>query len=158
MPFNAEQFAQADTQLRTKTIEVPELAQWFGEDEAAVWRVRGLNGNELAYANNAMDRWEREDTMIEALASQDKDKIASAIKETLGRSGAAEVQPEMAKRMEYLVAGSVEPACDLSTASLLFERFPVKFLELTNAILALTGQGVEVKKKPIDSGTTKESA
>jgi hypothetical protein len=53
-----------------------------------------------------------------------------------------------------LALGSVEPAVDHETAVRLCTYCPIEFYALTNAIVKLTGQGAEIKKKQIGSGTT----
>jgi hypothetical protein len=61
---------------------------------------------------------------------------------------------EIAKRLEMLVMGSVSPEVTLPVAVKLAEAFPVEFLELTNAITTLTGQGFDMGKPQAASPQT----
>jgi len=47
MPFDAKAFAKAKFEPRTAELRIPELQEWFGDDDP-VFVVRGLSGIELA--------------------------------------------------------------------------------------------------------------
>jgi hypothetical protein len=55
-----------------------------------------------------------------------------------------------------LVIGSVDPRIELETAIKLCKVFPVEFMQLTNKITVLTGQG-SVPGKPRSSGDSPPS-
>ena len=85
-----------------------------------------------------------------------KEKV-EAFKTLFGISGA--MSAETAKQTEVLIAGSVEPACDVELASLIRDRFPVIFATLTRKIYQLTGLGAEPgKQKGSGNATTSEQA
>lgn len=148
-------FLDAELSLRTTSVEVPELSDFFG-DEKPVWTVKGLTAAELGRANQAADRGtENVKALVEAMAgSGDK---AEALRRTMGISQ-TEVPADVSRRIELLVAGSVEPKLGIEqrdVAVKLAETFPTIFYNLTNQILSLTGQGAELgKRKP--SGKTQK--
>jgi hypothetical protein len=143
MGFDAQRFAATVLVARTTTVPVPELRPWFGESEP-VWTVRGLSGEEIARANEAESRNANVAAVAEALASAQSGDKADAIKTMLGVSNA--VPAALAKRIDHLIFGSVEPAIDREMAVRLFEHFPVVAFGLTNKILELTGQGAQPGK------------
>ena len=91
---------------------------------------------------DASNRQGNIETIIKALAT--KADQAKAIRHALGLSG--DTPGEIAKRIEMLVSGSVQPQIDMPTAVKLAETFPIEFLQLTNKISELTGQGAELVK------------
>ena len=141
--------------MYSSSRDVPELAEWFGEDKA-VWRVRGLSANEIQRSADAKIRLTRESALVDALSSGSRQDMAEELARVLGRK-ADDVEPEVGRRMELLIAGSVEPICNLELAGKLADAFPIPFINITNAILSLTGQGAEAKKKPTASGKTQAS-
>lgn len=155
MGFAADRFVSARAQARTESIAVPDLKDWFEPDEPPVWVVRGLSANDLVRADAAKESRRRESALVEALQSGAHGEIVRNLQAVLGRGD--EVEPDMARRVEILVAGSVDPACSVELAVRLGEHFPVVFFQLTNAILTLTGRGSDVEKKPQPSGPTPPS-
>jgi len=142
MAFHADRFERAKLAPRRETLDVPALAAWFDEGEPARWTVRGLTSTELHNALEAGKRQSSIESIVKAIsASGDQ---AQAIRKALGLAG--DTPGEIAKRLEMLVAGSVEPAITLPTAVKLAEAFPIEFLLLTNAITNLTGQGADLGK------------
>lgn len=143
---------------RTQTIAVPELEAFFGPGDKPEWTVRGLTAAELGRARLAAERGtENMRALIEAFAG-DGDK-AEALRRAAGVSE-AEVPEDVSRRLEMLVAGSVEPQLGIEyrdVAVKLAESFPTVFYNLTNAIVNLTGQGAEVGKRP-RSGKARKSA
>lgn len=154
MGFDAQAFARAGLAQRTQDVSVPDLAPWFGDDKP-VWRVRGLTGNEVAKSRQAAETRSREAALAEALSSGTHAELVAELQHALGRSDS--IEPDLARRMEMLVFGSVEPACALETAVRMADYFPTTFYALTNAILTLTGLGSEVGKKRTSSSATPAS-
>jgi hypothetical protein len=156
MPFSAEKFARASITHRTREVKVPELADFYGGGEDPVWLVRGLSANEVAKSERAKTSHRLEESLVEALKSGSQGEIVRNLQTMLGRS-ADQVEPDTARRIEILAAGSVEPACSVEIAVRIAETHPVVFYTLTNAILELTGKGGEIAKKPKRSGETPPS-
>jgi hypothetical protein len=135
MGFKTKEFKKARLAPRTETISLPDLADWF--DGPAEWTVKGLNGNELAYCKEMAARNRKTITAIlETLTTED---AVTAVKCMTGTDGA--VPMDIALRMELLVAGSVEPACDIELAAKLNMAHPAEFQVLTKTIMRLTGLG-----------------
>jgi hypothetical protein len=151
--FHADAFAAAPLALRTSAVPVPDLAAWF--EGPAVWRVRGLDANELAKVDQAERRNEAAAALAEALTSGAAAQITEGVREALGRTGA--IEDIYARQIEILVLGSVDPVISHAHAAKLGETFPVVFKGLLNTILTLTGQGAEAPKKPEASTATPAS-
>ena len=153
MPFNAKGFEKANFEARTKSVSVEALADFFNEGEKPEFLVRGLSSNELHRAMNAQKTQASIDNLLTAIA-EGKDS-ADAVRKVLGYS--KDTPAEVAKRMEMLVSGCVEPKMTMPLAVKLAENFPIEFLALTNVITELTGQGYEYVKRNAVSQKTKAS-
>lgn len=154
--MDIQKFLNAALRPREASIEVPDLAQWFGADERPVWVVRGLTAAELGRANQAAERGLDNVRALVAAMAGDGDK-AGAIRKAMGLSD-EDVPADISRRIEMLAAGSVAPALgsdNRDVAVKLAETYPTVFYNLTNQILTLTGQGAEMGK-PKRSGTTPE--
>ena len=157
MAFDAKGFMNAKLVAREEDVPVPALSSWFGDDEQPSFKVRGLSGNEFAKCQFAADKHKTLGAFVGALGTQISQKeMQKLIEQSIGLSD--DKEPEIIKRLEMLVAGSVAPKIGLDVAVKLCEKFPVEFYQLTTAITKLTGLGAEeAKKKPKSSGTTQAS-
>jgi hypothetical protein len=155
MAFDADRFLSTPLIARTQEVRVPDLRAFFGDADEPVWTVRQLTANEISRADAAKARMGRESALAAALVSGTKGDIVRELQATLGRGD--DVEPDMARRIEMLRAGSVDPPCSTELAVRIAEHYPVVFFQLTNAILTLTGQGSDVEKKPKPSGPSPES-
>jgi len=135
--FDTNKFEQSQLSPRTAKVEVKDLKQWFDKDEDPNWEVKGLTATEMAKAQESASKNKNIISVIEAIAT-DKDKV-NALKELLGTDD--NVPVELAKRMEHLVQGSINPVVDLSLSVKLAQHFPIVFMQLTTKILELTGLG-----------------
>lgn len=139
---------------RQKTVRLPELKGFFPEGQHPDFIVQGLTGPELAKCLDAAKRYKDIAGLIEGILSNVSKEKIDAIKESLGIT--AKVPDEIAKRLEQLILGSVEPKFTQEAATKFCEYYPVEFYTLTNTIVELTGRGHEPgKSKP--SGTMKKS-
>ena len=152
MAFDTDGFHRAAFEPRTETVEIPALAEFFGDGEKPEITVRGLTATELHVAMEAGARNKAIDTVVKAIATQ-KGQI-DGIRQALGLS--ADTPGEIAKRIEMLVSGSVSPKLDLESVKKLAQVCPVEFYDLTNKITALTGQGSSRVKPPPSSQPTPE--
>ena len=141
MAFNADRFEATEFVARTKRVAVPALADFFDDDEYQ-WEVRGLDSNELHRAITAGQTNKSIEKILEAL-TQNGDEV-SALRKAIGL--AKGTPGEIAKRLEMLTAGSVDPVITLSQGVKLAESFPIEFMMLTNEITQLTGMGFEHAK------------
>ena len=150
--FNKNKFMQCELQQRTETIKVDDLADFFDKDSDLVWEVRGLTASEMAKAQESASKNKNIMATIEAMVGNKQDEKIEALKEMLGTDDSVPV--ELAKRMEHLVSGSVNPEIDLSLAVKLAEYYPVVFMQLTTKILELTGLG-GINKVKLKTSTKK---
>lgn len=145
MPFDINKFNNSPLRPRTATIEVPDLKDFFGEDEKPAWVVRGLTGSEIARAQERSGQENIVKNVVEAIAaSKDKDKM-EALKKMIGIGD--DVPDEVIRRQYHLAAASVSPEIDQQAAVRIFEFFPIVGYQLTNKILELTGEGAELGKR-----------
>ena len=155
MAFDQKRFLKTKMEARTEDISVPDLSAFFLDGEPIIWTVRGLTGQELGRANEAAAKNKLVAATMDALAGMSAREQIEEIKNALGLGG--NVPDDIAKRIEYLTAGSVKPAITLEVAVKLCETYPVEFYELTNAIIRLTGKGFVETKKLKPSSETQES-
>ena len=156
--MDIEGFLKASLEPRKEEVPVPALKEWFPDGTEPVWIVRGLTGAELGRANEASDNNQANvKALVSALAGAG-DK-AEEIRKTMGISD-DEVPQDVARRIEMLVAGSVEPEIGEEKRDVvvrLAESFPVVFYDLTNKVINLTGQGAELGKRKGSGPTPKSS-
>lgn len=107
------------------------------------WIVRGLTACEIAQANDFADNNENLNIIATALIS--KPEKIEAIKKLVGVLD-DDTPKDFAKRLYRLVLCSVDPVIDTHEAVIFSQAFPIEFQLLTNKILELTGQGMDIKK------------
>ncbi|MFH0995797.1 MAG: hypothetical protein V1844_09915 [Pseudomonadota bacterium] len=153
MAFKAKEFDKAKFEPRTADVPVPGMQEWF--DGPPIWKVRGLSGNELGKCNELAERNRK--TIVDiakALIQNSSAETSAAIQDLVGLSD--DVPQDVARRIEYLMAGSVDPDCTLERAVLLNTAFPVEFRIVTEKIFELTGLG-HTPGKPTPSGNEQTS-
>lgn len=154
MGFDADKFLNAKMQPRTADVPVPGLASWFGEGEKPVWKVRGITGQELGQARQAVTSRKDLAAIIDKLIGGSSAEKAAATKNVLGMDEA--VPEQTALRIHLIRIGSVDPEVDEDLAVKLCTCFPVEFDIIGKKILELTGQGHEPGKAEA-SGVTPAS-
>ena len=143
MFFKAKEFKKAKLVHRTATVPLPDLKLWF--DGPPEWTVKGLNGNELGRCKEMAEKNRKTiDAVLEALSGKQPEGTATAVRHMTGLDGS--VPMDIALRLELLIAGSVDPVCDIELAVKLNMAFPTEFLILTKKIMRLTGLGYEPGK------------
>ncbi len=156
MGFDVKRYSESKFIPRTQVVDVPTLAVYFDAGDTPTWTVRGLTANELAKAKDAQDRMQNAAALTEALLGGSKTEKVRALQESLGYSDS--VHGDIARRMEMLSMGSIDPQCPLDLAVKLAQNHPETFYALSNQVLILTGQGAEESsKKPKPSGQTEKS-
>jgi hypothetical protein len=153
--FDSKKFLKTKFTPRTEEVPVPDLADFFPDGAKAVWKVRGLTGHELGRANEAADRNKNVVAILEGIASGVAKEQTEAVKQLLGVAGST--PHDIAKRLEHLVLGSMDPPCTPDLAVRLCETFPVEFFQITNRIVELTGRG-QMPGKQQPSGEIPKSA
>lgn len=154
MGFDSKKFLKMKFTERTFPVPVPDLKEFFADGTEAVWVVRGLTGQEVGRSAEAADRNKNIQAILAGLTSDTSKEKSEALRNLLGVG--ANTPADIAKRIEQLVAGSVDPKCTSDLAVRLCEVFPVEFYQLTNKIIELTGQG-QVPGKQNPSGVTAAS-
>ena len=155
--FDVKAFMRTKYQSRIVEVPVPDLRDFFAEGADPVWKVRGLTGQELGRANEAVEKNRTVAAIVKGLAGQSEKEKIQAIQSLLGTGSGA--PDDVAKRIELLTMGSVDPPCSQDLAVKLCEVFPVEFYQLTTKILELTGKGHEPgKSKPSGSDGTSRQA
>lgn len=152
--FNQSAFMSQSFSTRTSVVKIEALKDWFDADVEPEFKVRGLTANELAIANDALARNLRASAMVTALDSGNNRELTNELRKSLGFTN--DVRGEVAKRMEMLKMGCVEPELPLEVCVKIAENFPIEFYQLTNEITTLTGKGSEAVKKQRGSGQTKK--
>ena len=155
MPFDAKAFSKATFEPRTAEVRIAELRDWFGGDEP-IFRVRGLSGIELAQALEAAQTSQSRAELAEALLDGTDGAKVDAVKEAFGLGKG--VPDELIRYHELVIRGTVEPKLTRDVSVKLAERFPIDHKQLALKILALTGQGQAVKKKPSGCSAIPRSA
>ena len=154
MPFDLKKFNKAKFEPRTEQVKVASLSAFFGDDDP-VFTVRGLTGEELAKVNAAQSKAKSLNALVEALAGQDQHEKVKAIRDGMGLSE-GDIPEDLARRIEMMVHGCVDPALDAQAAAKVFRVAPVDGYALSNAITALSGKGMILgEQRP--SGKTKKS-
>ena len=154
MGFDSKKFLKMKFTERTFPVPVPDLKEFFADGTEAVWVVRGLTWQEVGRSAEAADRNKNIQAILAGLTSDTSKEKSEALRNLLGVG--ANTPADIAKRIEQLVAGSVDPKCTSDLAVRLCEVFPVEFYQLTNKIIELTGQG-QVPGKQNPSGVTAAS-
>ena len=149
MGFDVKKFNKTKFAPRTDEVPVPDLKEFFAEGEKPVWKVRGLTGQELGRANEAAERNKNMVAILAGLASRNEKEITESVKELLGVAGST--PDDIAKRIEHLVLGSVDPVCSQELAVKLCTVKGIEFYQITNKIYELTGLG-QTPGKPKPSG------
>ena len=153
MGFDSNKFMKQKFEHRTEIVDVPALAEWF-DGEKHGFLVRNLTGAEMANAQEAVAKNKNIAAIAEALIGSSKPDKVAALKEFVGTGDS--VPNELAKRIEMMVSGAVEPEVDMPMAIKLAENFPVEFMTITNKITMLTGMGASMEK-PKRCGETQPS-
>lgn len=154
--FNTQKFLDTKFIVRTVTVATPALAPFFAPGEAPQITIRGLTGEELARVNEAQAKNANISALLEALAGAGNAEKVDALRQAMGLDS-DQVADDLARRLEQLALGSVDPAIDIQTAVKLFRAYPVVGFELTNKIMLLSGQGMIPGEAPA-SGETPVSA
>jgi hypothetical protein len=146
MAFDLEAFRRAEFAPRTKRIAVQSeaLAAFFPEGVTPEWEIKTLDASELNRALNAKENHKKIREVLDAIESGSD--VTAALRREMGLDQATPA--EVAKRMELLVAGSVEPKINLADAVKIARVAVVDFTFITNEITKLTGMGYDYAKPP----------
>ncbi len=143
MAFDATKFSTAQFKDRTFDVPVVELKEFFEDGDKCVWTVKCLGANEIAIANQAMQANNDLKELVEKLTSTNSTDKIEAIQSAMGLQTGS-VPDDIVRRISMLVSGSVEPECDQELAVRISTAYSTVFYRLTNKILSLTGEGMEL--------------
>lgn len=153
MSFDINKFQNAKFIERIESVKIEVLKDYFGPKEDPIFKVRNLTGEELGRVNQAIQKHKNTSAILDGLLSNVSKEQIEAIKQTIGSTD--KTPDDIARRIEMLILGSVEPKIDLTLAKRICQFFPIEFYDLTNTITRLTGLGSELgKSKP--SGKTQK--
>lgn len=147
--FDANKFKQTELKQRTSAVPVPLLKDFFTTKDEPTWTVRALSGEDVAIMNEAQKRNQAMESLIGAAVSASMADKADAIKSMMGLGD--NLPDDTARRIEALILGSVEPICDRELAVKISVYFPTDFINLSEEIFKLSGQGGEVVGKRASS-------
>ena len=154
MAFKDKDFVNAEFKPRTEKVPVPDLADWFDEGDKAVWTIRGLTGTEIARAEEIAEKRNLSTAILEGILTLRADEVKEAITKLVGQGD--EIPAEMAKKIEHVRLGSVDPVCSEDLAVKLSRVSPTVFYTLAQKIWVLSAQGMSPgKSKPF--GKAKKS-
>ena len=149
--FDTKRFMQEKFEPRTADVPMPELADFFDKGETPVFKVRGLEGFEVGRAKEAAARNRNIKAILEGIVSQRSEDVKNAVRKLIGADD--DVPQEIAEKIEFVLAGLVEPPdWKLDNVLWLCRNFPVNFYALSQKILELTGLG-HIPGKPRPSGS-----
>lgn len=155
--FDLAAFRKAKFQPREEDVPLAGLtAAGFGGYEGegndaqpvpVVFKVRGLTAEELARADQEADNSKLLVKVAERLAGSESER-AQALMDGLGLGDGT--PQALAKKLAHAQLAVVSPALKIQDVVRIADAYPMDFLELTNHIYNLTGQGkvAQVKRKP----------
>ena len=144
MGFDTEKFLNTKMQPRTSDVPVPGLSDWFSGDEKPVWKVRGITGQELGQAKQAVENRKDIAALVAGIVGGQPKEKAEAARKIMNIDDT--VPANVALNIHLVKLGSVGPACDEDLAVKLCTCYPVEFQVIAKKILELTGQGQEPGK------------
>lgn len=154
MAFDLKKFSATNFVPRTASVPVPDMAAFFGDDpKKAVWKIRGLTGQEVGKCRETVEKNKKLSAVLEGIASEVPTKVKSAISDFVGGDRVAD---EVARRMEMVAIGSVDPKIDMEIAIKLCKVYPIEFWTIASRIDQLTAAG-HIPGKARPSGKTPKS-
>lgn len=147
MPFDIQKFDEAKIEDRLDEVPVPELKDFFGEDEEQLWVVRALGGLEMAVAREAQKKNETFQELVTKLLSTITEEKVDAVLELIGLAKErpdTDAPEDYVWRISCLWQGSVSPKIDEVQAVRLALLNSNVFYKLTNKILVLSGMGKQL--------------
>jgi len=141
--FDKSGFMSASFEPATASVEVPEMADFFGDGADAIFTVRGLNANEFYTASTIEQRKETITSVVSSLSTSAQ--VTEKLKDVIGLTG-ENTPAEVDKRIYMLATASISPKLETFEAGKIAEVYPISFFNLTTEIAHLTGQGATVKK------------
>lgn len=141
MAFDLKGFTK--TKFKARTMAVPVISEalcsFFQETDKKEFTIKGLNGEEMGRCETADKRIKTLLKSFNAVVSGDF--TDDSVKELLSLGG-DDVNADVARRIEILCLGCTKPKLDIQAAAKITRVAPVDAKNITNHILALSGQGM----------------
>lgn len=139
MGFDIKKFQKAEFAHREEKVNMDALKDFF--DDKPEFTVRGLTGEEMARVNEAQSKQKNLSAIVDALAANADTEKIKGLREAVGLTD-DDVPGDLARRIEMLRLGCVDPELDERDAVKVFKVAPVDAYGATNTILQLSGQGM----------------
>jgi len=162
MPLNLDRFRGASLVRPRDKVAVSSLVPlMFDTVDEAWFHIRGLMANEMFIAKEARAEHSPLHALAEAIKSGDKSEMTEAFRKMMGNSTDS-IAAETAYRHELIKWGVIDPETgenilDDSDVSKIGEHFPLVFLQVSDKIMALSGQGSSVGEASGRSGNKTKS-
>lgn len=141
MAFDVNKFASQKFADRVSQYKIPAgsgLRNFFDEDEEApAFSVRGLTAAEIGRTRDAVAQNRDMGAIIEKLIGGAPSEKGVALQQIIR----PDTPDDVAKRLEIVHIGLVEPRLNFPDVVRLAENFPVEFYAIADLIMALTGLG-----------------
>ena len=144
MAFKMKEFMKVKFEPRIKNVPVKSngMAGFFADGEKKEFQVRSLTGEEMAVCNEAQTKNKNMNVLIAAIAGGlSLDKVKD-VRLGLGLSEEINLTEDLARRIELLRIGCVDPELDTEASVKIFRVAAVDGYELSNQILQLSQQGM----------------
>lgn len=155
MPFDVDKFEKSKFQYRTQLVDVSgsPLASFFDEGEDPQFKVRNLTGEEMALCNEAQNKTQKLREAMEALAGNSKEERVKALQEAMGFTSNDDIPADLARRIEAMRLGCMEPELTEQQAVKLMRVSCVQGYKISNSIFDLSGEGMELGEPNASGGT-----
>lgn len=156
MSFDFGKYKAQDWQPRTEEVPVPELKEFFGEDENPVWVVRNLTSFEMEKAReNVRRNGKALSDLLSAFAYSTDSNSQGGIVEDIRNQIDDQVPGALVLKYELVLAGSVSPKVEDKSDLITLGTNHMEVLDrLADTILKLNGQGATPgKQKPCGDKT-----
>ncbi|MCK7542972.1 hypothetical protein MLC59_02150 [Marinobacter bryozoorum] len=153
--LDLEKFRKADFKPRDTDVSLDALKEaGFGD---GVVKLRGLTAHEIAQAEESAGKGKLLSDLVERLAGSGQERV-TALMDGIGFH--QDIPAALAKRMEHVRMGTIEPEMELADVAKLAEVFPIEFTIIANKIMELTGKGqiAQVKRRPSGAKATSKPA
>lgn len=149
--MNLDKFRKARFIRPSETFAVPELKEFFDEDEEPVYHIHGLDANEQWYALEAKKQNSLSQALVKAIEANNQQEIIDVTRLALGRSEELRTHEEYAYRLELIrlgvTNGDGRSCLDYEDVARLGKHFPMIFFRLSTRILQLSGEGSNVGER-----------
>jgi len=157
MPFDIKKLRNSRWDFRTKSVPVPELADFFDTDEPPVMTARNLDAAEYArVAEEARDLTlaDRADLIDAVDGGTDPDILRAFVAHLREQDG--KTPAEVTRRLYFCVYGVTQPeGMDVTDWAQIARHYADAFFRVSNAVMELCGEGSVLKKPAVSTASPK---